>query len=156
VNTQNIKDQCTTHFCTRYSTTYCYEFYFSVMKFVKSNHCATLKNEHLGELIRTSNNALSRFSGTRKSNNNLILTITIHYFNVKPGFFTVFVLTLQTGFAARRCFWLSANDSSIEQGCPPWFVLYVKKTGPSLGAQGDRSPPWKIFCLPWKNVLDKI
>jgi len=24
------------------------------MKFVKSNHCAALKNEHLGELIRTS------------------------------------------------------------------------------------------------------
>jgi len=27
--------------------------FFSVMKFVKSNHRATLKNEHLGELIGT-------------------------------------------------------------------------------------------------------
>jgi len=31
----------------------CYEFLFSEMKFVKSKHCATLTNEHLGELIRT-------------------------------------------------------------------------------------------------------
>jgi len=27
--------------------------FFSVMKFVKSNHRATLKDEHLGELFRT-------------------------------------------------------------------------------------------------------
>jgi len=80
------------------------------MRLVKSKHCATLKNEHLGELIRTSNNVQSRFSGTRKSNKNLILTITIHHFNVKLAFLTVFVLILQTGFAARRCFWFSAND----------------------------------------------
>ena len=51
-------------------------------------HCGTLKNEHLGELIRTSSNVLSRFSGTRKSSKNLILTITIHHFNVKLVFFT--------------------------------------------------------------------
>jgi len=31
----------------------------------------------------------------------------------------VFVLTLQTGFVARWCFWFSANESSIEQVCPP-------------------------------------
>jgi len=37
---------------------------------------------------------------------------------VKLAFFTVFVLTLQTDFAPRWCFWFSANDSSIEQVCP--------------------------------------
>jgi len=31
------------------------------MKLVKPNHFATLKNEHLGEMIRISNNVLSRF-----------------------------------------------------------------------------------------------
>jgi len=126
------------------------------MKFVESNHCVTLKNEHLEELIRTSNNALSRFSGTRKSNKNLILTITIHHSNVKLAFFTVFVLTLQTGFAARRCFWFSATDSSIEQVFPPWFVLDVKNPEPLLGAQGERRPLGKVFRLAWKNVVDKI
>jgi len=43
----------------------------------------------------------------------------------------VFVLTLQTGFAARWCFWFSANESSIEQVCPPLVeataILCVKK-----------------------------
>jgi len=29
------------------------------------------------------------------------------------------VLTLQTGFEAHCCFWLSANGSSIEKICPP-------------------------------------
>jgi len=28
-------------------------------------------------------------------------------------------MTLQTGFAARWCFWFSANDLPIEQVCPP-------------------------------------
>jgi len=38
-------------------------------------------------------------------------------------------LTLQTGFAARWCFWFSANDSSIEQVCPP-LVYTMCKEGP--------------------------
>jgi len=74
-------------------------------------------------------NHWSRLSWTKKSNKNLILTI--YYctsFHVKLAFFAVFVQTLQTGFAARWCFWFSANDSSIAQVCPPLiFMLCVKK-----------------------------
>jgi len=40
-------------------------------------------------------------------------------FYVKPALFNELHFTLQTDFAARCCFWLSANDSSIEQICPP-------------------------------------
>ena len=36
-----------------FCTTYSYEFFFSVMKFVKSKHLATLANEPLKELIRS-------------------------------------------------------------------------------------------------------
>jgi len=38
-------------------------------------------------------------------------------------------LTLQTDFAARWCFWFSANDSSIEHSCPPlvYFTLQLQK-----------------------------
>ena len=83
-----------------------------------------MKNEHLGELIR-SYSVLFRFSGTRKSNKNLILTITS--FNVKLAFSTLFVLILQTGFAARCCFWLSANIFSIEQVCPTLVYTMCKE-----------------------------
>jgi len=72
------------------------------------------------------NNILSRFLGTRnekKLNTDNYCTS----FNVKLAFFTVFVLALQIGFAARWCFRFSANESSIEQVCPPWFKLCVKK-----------------------------
>jgi len=42
------------------------------MKFVKSNHRATLKNEDLGEIHWHSfNNALSRLLGSGKSNRDL-------------------------------------------------------------------------------------
>jgi len=43
--------------------------------------------------------------------------------------FLIFVLTLQTDFAAHWCVWFSANDSSIEQVCPPSYfndVLCIK------------------------------
>jgi len=46
--------------------------------------------------------------------------------NVKLAFFAVFVLTLQTGFAACWCFWFSANDSSIEQFWPPMVYAMCK------------------------------
>jgi len=74
------------------------------MKFVKSNHRATLKNELLGELIRTS---LITYCPGFRGLENQTKTSTDNYctsFNVKLAFFTVFVLTLQTGFAARWCF----------------------------------------------------
>jgi len=50
---------------------------------------------------------------------------SVHH--VKLAFFTVFVLTLQTGFVARWWFWFSANESSIEHFAQPWFILCVKK-----------------------------
>ena len=102
------------------------------------------------------NNVLSRFSGTRKSSKNLRLTITIHHFNVKLAFFAVFVLTLQTGFAARWCFRFSANDSSIEQVCPPLVCTMCKEARTvTRGARGE-TRPWENFSSPRKNVLDKI
>jgi len=73
------------------------------MKFVKSNHSTTLKNEHLGELIHT---ALTTYC---------------------PGFRGLENQT--SGFAARWCFWFYANDSSIEQFAHPWFILCLKKHG---------------------------
>jgi len=39
-------------------------------------------------------------------------------FCAKPALFIELHLTLQTDFAARCCFWFSANDYSIEQICP--------------------------------------
>ena len=36
-----------------FSTTYCGESFYSIMKFVKSKHCATLTNQHVKELLRT-------------------------------------------------------------------------------------------------------
>ena len=78
----------------------------SVMKFVKSNHRATLKNEHLGELIcKALTNVLSRFSGTSKSNKNLRLINFCTLMNATLTFFAIFVSTLQTGFEVRWCFW---------------------------------------------------
>jgi len=71
------------------------------VKFVKSNHRTTLKNEHLGELIRT---VLTTYcpdfwglENQKKFSSDSYYTS----FNVKLAFFTIFVLTLQTVFAAR-------------------------------------------------------
>jgi len=47
--------------------------------------------------------------------------------HVKLAFFTVFVSTLQSGFAARWCFWYSANESSIEQVWPPLVYTMCKE-----------------------------
>jgi len=74
------------------------------MRLAKSNHRATLKNEHLGELIPTASTTYHPgFRGLemkKKLNTDNYCTS----FNEKLAFFTVFVLTLQTGFAARWCF----------------------------------------------------
>ena len=51
VNTQNLKYQCVTYFCVQNNILLW--IFFPVMKFVKSNRRVTLKNLHLGELIRT-------------------------------------------------------------------------------------------------------
>jgi len=98
------------------------------MKFVKLNHRATLRNEHLGELICTAlTNVLSRFSCTRKSNKNLRLTNYCTSINVTLTFFAIFVLTLQTGFEARWCFWFLQITLLLNMFALPWFTLCVKK-----------------------------
>jgi len=48
-----------------------------------------------------------------------LYAICCRSFYIKPALFIELYLTLQTSFAAHWCFWFSANDSSIEQICPP-------------------------------------
>jgi len=45
---------------------------------------------------------------------------------VKLALFAVFVLTLQTDFAARWFFWFSADDFFIEQVCPSPLAYAVR------------------------------
>jgi len=126
VNTQNLKYQCITYFCVQHNIVLW--FFFSVMKLAKSNYRATLKNEHLGELISTAfTNALSRFSGTRKSNTSLRLTNYCTSIKVTLTFFAIFVLTLQTGFEARWCFWFLRMTLLLNKFALPWFILCVTK-----------------------------
>jgi len=75
-----------------------------------SNHRATLKNEHLGELIRTS--STTHCPDVRGPENQIKINADNYCtsYNVKLAFFTVFVLTLHTDFAARWYFWFPAND----------------------------------------------
>jgi len=61
-----------------YNTTYCCELFFSVMNFVKSNHRATLKNEHLEELIFTALTTYCPDCWELENQTNLMLTITVH------------------------------------------------------------------------------
>jgi len=68
------------------------------MKFVKSNHRATLKNEHLGELIRTAlTTYFPGFRGlenqTRTSHRQLL-----HIIYVKRAFFTLHTDNYCTSF----------------------------------------------------------
>jgi len=77
VNNQNIKDQCTTYFCIQHDILLWILFLCNEVRKIKP--LCNNENEHLGEIICTSSNVLSRFSGTRKSIKNLILTMTIHH-----------------------------------------------------------------------------
>jgi len=52
-------------------------------------------------------------------------------------------LTLQTGFAARWCFWFSANDSSIEQVCPTLVHTMCKK---NVSEREALLPTKRILC----------
>jgi len=77
-NTQNLTYQCITHFCVAYSTTYCCDFFLcnEVRKIKPSCNPETWT---LGRInLHSFNNVFCRFSGTRKSNKSLILTITVH------------------------------------------------------------------------------
>jgi len=56
-------------------------------------------------------------------NNVFVVSIAVWSFYTKLAFFTVFVWTLQVDFAARWCFWFSANDSSVEQVCSLLYQL---------------------------------
>jgi len=108
------------------------------MNLVKSNHRATLTNEHLKELIRTGfANGLFRFLVISKSQKPTVILINdaLLWFNYcrsvypKLAFFTLFLLTLETDFAARWCFRFSADDSSIEQVRPPLhYSIYLRET----------------------------
>jgi len=53
-------------------------------------------------------------------------------FYAKLAFFTVFVFTLQTDFAAHWCFQFSANNSSIEQVWPPPLYLILFTWNPEV------------------------
>ena len=103
--------------------------FFSVMKFVKSNHRATLKNElgNLGKLIGTAlTTYCPEFRGLKnqtKNTDNYCTSI-----NVNLAFYIIFVFTLQNGFAARQCFWFSANDSSIQKVFLPLVDAMCKET----------------------------
>jgi len=59
---------------------------------------------------------------------------------VKLAFFNELYLTLQTDFAARWCFCFSANDSSVEQVCPPLLLgmLFRLITGVSGSETTER------------------
>jgi len=130
VNTQNL-----IRLISVFSTTYCCEFLFSVMKFVKTNHHATLTNEHLGDLIHTflttySPDFLRLWIKKPKIDKWCVCCRSFHAilaFNYFKSFHAIlafsigFVLKLKTGVAARLCFSFSANDSSIEQVCPTLF-----------------------------------
>jgi len=63
-----------------------------------------------------------------------LYAICCRSFYVKPALSIEVYLTLQTDFSVRCCFWFSANESSVEQICPPLqqrsFVSgIVKKRG---------------------------
>jgi len=65
------------------------------------------------------NNVSSRFLSSGKSNK-----LCFNYcrsFYVKLAFFTVFVLTLQTDFAARCCFWFSPIAFLLNKFAHPWY-----------------------------------
>jgi len=71
-NTQNLKEQCTKHIA---------ETFFLCNEVRKIKPSCTPEKWTLGRIKSHSfNNVLSRFSGIRKSNKNLILTITVHHF----------------------------------------------------------------------------
>ena len=105
--------------------------FFSVMKFVKSNHLATLKNEHLGELIGTALTTYCPEFRGQKIKQKLNTDNYCTSINVKLAFFIIFVLTLQNGFVARWCI-------------RP-FVLHREQ--PEKDKQNiDFAPTWKNFC----------
>jgi len=62
-------------------------------------------------------------------------------------------LTLQTAFAARRCFWFSANDSSIENDCPPLVCTICKEARTVARGAGREKPPLENFSSLLENSV---
>jgi len=84
---------------------------------------------NLGELIRTASTTYcANFRGLE--NQTKTYCNTDNYctsINVKLAFFTIFLLTLQAGFAARRFFGFLQMTFLLNKFANPWFVLCVKK-----------------------------
>jgi len=109
LNMQNLKYQYNSFLCTAQHIDVNF-FLCNVVRKIKPP--GNPEKWTLGRINSHSfNNILSRFSGTRNEKK----LHTDNYctsFNVKLAFFTVFVLTLQTSFAAHCCFLFFTNDSS--------------------------------------------
>ena len=109
VNTQNLKYQCVTHFFVQNN--------IFLWNFFPCNEAREIKPPRnpekctLGRINSHSfNNILSRFSGTRKSNKNFILTITVHHliYNLHsfPYLYWHYKLVLRLSVFLVFCKWL--------------------------------------------------
>jgi len=70
-------------------------------------------------------------------------------------------LTLQTGFAARWCFCFSANDSFIEQVCPPVVYAMCKKHEWKRSIAANKTQPMlplkvRKWAVPPDHLLGEI
>ena len=107
-------------------STYCCDF-FLCNKVRNIKLSCNLEKWTLGRInLHSFNNVLSRFSGTAKLYKNLKLTNYCASINIKLAFFTIFVLTLQTGFATRWCFWFLKMTLLLNKFAHPRFILCVK------------------------------
>jgi len=82
-----------------------------------------------------------------------------HYtsFNVKLAFFTVYVLTLQTGVLPIASFFgFLQMTLPLNKFTHTWFVLCINKPGPLLGVQAERSPLGNFFVSPGKTCWTKF
>jgi len=77
-NIQNLKYQCITHFCVKHSMVLWFFCLCHEVRKIKPS-CNPEKWTFGRINSHSFGNILSRFSGTRKSNKNLILTITVHH-----------------------------------------------------------------------------
>jgi len=109
-----------------YCTTYCCDFFLcNEVRKIKLRYRATLQNKHLGELVCT---ALTTYCADFRGLGNQTKLNTDNYctlINVKLAFFTIFVLTLQTGFAARCFFGFLKMNLLSNKFARPCFILCV-------------------------------
>ena len=110
-----------------YSTTYCCDF-FLWNEVRKTKPSCKPENWTLARInLHSFNNILSRFSGTRKSNKNLILTITVHHFTKNlhslPYLYWHYKLVLRLA----GVFGFLQMALLLNKFVHPWFILCVKK-----------------------------